>query len=209
MFVDSSWYDRRGSFATLGMLRCPTDLPNLTGTSPIFTYGNRGTTKRGVRAEEHGIIYSWGNTPQLVQGESGITKQSIGVQMSDGVPDLHISSRVYYGLHHPIQYNVKVKDIGQVLASHVPALIGNWKSEDDPDEGSVYSSLSSGNMRARLAQSTTEEEGDSGSEPDHDMQEDEYEDDNTEAEVMDTSSNNQISGPLNSSKIILLSAIHS
>ncbi|KAH4007064.1 hypothetical protein HBH64_007670 [Parastagonospora nodorum] len=98
---------------------------------PIFTYSGRATTKHGVRAAEHGVAYSWGSDPQLVKGESGITKASIAVVMADGVGALTISSRIYYGIHHPIQYNVKVKDIGYVPQSHIPTLIGNWKEEDD------------------------------------------------------------------------------
>jgi hypothetical protein len=100
---------------------------------PIFTYGRRATKKPGVRAEEHGIIYSEGRSPQLIPGELGITKSSIGVVMAEGQTDLQIESRIYYGIHHPIQYNVKVKDIGQIIQSHVPTLIGNWKEEDDKD----------------------------------------------------------------------------
>jgi len=100
---------------------------------PIFTYGNRGTTKRGVRPSEHGIAYSWGYKPQLLQGETGITKLSIPVVMAEGVPVLHAASRIYYGIMHPIQYNVKVKEIGYVPNEYVNIVIGNWKAEDDSD----------------------------------------------------------------------------
>jgi hypothetical protein len=98
---------------------------------PIFTYSKRATLKRGVRAEEHGIAYSNGQEPKLLKGEKGIKKPSLAVAMAPGEQNLHIASRIYYGIHHPIQYNVKVKDIGQVIPHHVPALIGNWKAEDE------------------------------------------------------------------------------
>jgi hypothetical protein len=97
---------------------------------PIYTYSNRATTKRGVRPEEHGIAYSKGQEPKLVPGEEGINKRPIAVAMAQDVSALHIASRIYYGIHHPIRYNVKVKDIGLVLSDHLPALIGNWKAED-------------------------------------------------------------------------------
>jgi hypothetical protein len=97
---------------------------------PIFTYGKRATKKPGVRVEEHGIIYSEGQRPQLISGESGITKASIGVVMAHGQTDLQIESRIYYGIHHPIQYHLKVKEIGQVVHSHLPKLIGNWEEDD-------------------------------------------------------------------------------
>jgi hypothetical protein len=100
---------------------------------PIFTYRGRATTKPGVQAKEHGVIYSEGQSPQLIQGETGITKASIGVVMAHSQTNLDVASRVYYGIHHPIQYNVKVKEIGQVVQSHLPTLIGNWKEEDDAE----------------------------------------------------------------------------
>jgi hypothetical protein len=86
-----------------------------------------------VRPAEHGIAYSEGQQPELLAGETGIKKPSIAVAMAQGEPILHVASRIYYGIHHPIQYNVKVKDIGQVLPNHLPALIGNWKAEDDKE----------------------------------------------------------------------------
>lgn len=98
---------------------------------PIFTYSNRATTKEGVRPEEHGIVYSYGQEPKLVTDEKGIVKPSIAIEMASGESILHIASRIYYGIHHPVQYNVKVKDIGHVIDSHLPALIGNWKAEDN------------------------------------------------------------------------------
>ncbi|KAH7409826.1 kinase-like domain-containing protein [Phaeosphaeria sp. MPI-PUGE-AT-0046c] len=100
---------------------------------PIFTYSGRATTKRGVRPSEHGIAYSWGQKAQLLPGEGGIIKPSIAVVMAEGVVNLHIASRIYYGIMHPIQYNVKVKDIGYVPEIHVPSLIGNWKAEEEND----------------------------------------------------------------------------
>jgi hypothetical protein len=104
--------------------------PEFCFACPIFTYSNRGTTKIGVRPEEHGIAYSDGRLPEFVKGEKGIKKPSIAVVMAQGEPSLHVASRIYYGLNHPIQYNVKVKDIGQVVEHHVPTLIGNWLAED-------------------------------------------------------------------------------
>ncbi|KAH7068391.1 hypothetical protein BKA63DRAFT_113459 [Paraphoma chrysanthemicola] len=98
---------------------------------PIFTYSGRGTTKPGVRPEEHGIAFTWGQDPQLLPGEVGIEKASIPVVMADGHKPLDKACRVYYGIHHPIQYNVKVKEVGYVPSDAVPQLIGNWRTEDN------------------------------------------------------------------------------
>jgi hypothetical protein len=100
---------------------------------PIFTYSGRATTRTGVRPEEHGIIYTWGKTPQLLPGETGIEKASLSVVMARNEPPLHEACRIYYGIHHPIQYNVKVKEIGYVPRDKIPVLIGQWREEDDKD----------------------------------------------------------------------------
>ena len=102
---------------------------------PIFTYSNRATTKRGVRPEEHAIVYTRGYIPQLLDGENGITKASISVVSAEGTPVLSIASRIYFGIHHPIQYNVRVKDMGHVPQDLIPTLIGNWREEDDKELG--------------------------------------------------------------------------
>jgi hypothetical protein len=100
---------------------------------PIFTYSGRATTKPGVRPAEHGIIYTWGETAQLLPGERGISKASLSVVMANNEPPLDKASRIYYGIYHPIQYNVKVKEIGYVPRDQVPILIGQWKQEDNKE----------------------------------------------------------------------------
>ncbi|KAF1848726.1 uncharacterized protein K460DRAFT_403996 [Cucurbitaria berberidis CBS 394.84] len=107
---------------------------------PIFTYSGNATTKRGVRAAEHGIAYSWGQEPNLIQGERGITKASLPVVMATNESNLDPASRIYYGIHHPIQYNVKVKEIGCVPEAYITTLIGNWREEEGREEGQKQSS---------------------------------------------------------------------
>lgn len=97
---------------------------------PIFTYSGKGTTKPGVHAEEHAIAYAYGKSPCLLRDEVGITKAAIPVIMTAANETLSKASRIYFGIHHPIQYNVKVKEIGYVQPDYIPTLIGNWKEED-------------------------------------------------------------------------------
>ena len=96
---------------------------------PIFTYSGRATLKGGVQPEQHAIAYSWGRTAQLLQGEYGITKTSICVVMTNNNPALDVASRIYFGMHHPVQYGVKVKEIGYVPSDQLATLIGNWREE--------------------------------------------------------------------------------
>ncbi|KAF3008440.1 hypothetical protein E8E13_003070 [Curvularia kusanoi] len=98
---------------------------------PIFTYSGRATTKPGVRESEHAIVYSSQCLPRLLPGEAGITKSPICVIMAEGVPLLSAASRIYFGIHHPIQYNVKVKDIGVVAPNDFPILTRYWREEGE------------------------------------------------------------------------------
>ncbi|KAF2026443.1 hypothetical protein EK21DRAFT_74114, partial [Setomelanomma holmii] len=78
---------------------------------PIFTYMEKGTLKNGVNPEEHAIVYRYGSQPRLLDGETGMTKHPICVVMNEN-ETLSPASRLNFGVQHPIQYNVKVKDLG-------------------------------------------------------------------------------------------------
>jgi hypothetical protein len=98
--------------------------------SPIFSYGNKGTTKRGVVADEHAIAYSLGMQPQLVPGEAPLAKAPIPIIMDDDTTPLAAASRIYFAIHHPIQYNVKVKSLGYVHPDYLPTFLGYWNQEN-------------------------------------------------------------------------------
>ncbi|KAF2868226.1 hypothetical protein BDV95DRAFT_501386 [Massariosphaeria phaeospora] len=102
---------------------------------PIFTYNNQGTLKPGVRAKEHAIAYTVGREPTLLPGEATLEKSPIPIVNVAGEPAFHIASRIYFGIHHPIQYNVKVKELGDVPPDWVPTLRQYWTSENDQATG--------------------------------------------------------------------------
>jgi hypothetical protein len=98
--------------------------------SPIFTYDNQGTTKNGVFADEHAIAYSYGLEPQLVNGELPLKKSPIPIVTEDLTRPLVPASRIYFAIHHPIQYNVKVKSLGYVHPDYLPLFLGYWNQEN-------------------------------------------------------------------------------
>jgi hypothetical protein len=98
--------------------------------SPIFTYDGQGTTKKGVVADEHAIAYSWGLQPQLVQNELPLKKSPIPIVMEEGTRSLVPASRIYFAIHHPIQYNVKVKSLGCVHPEYLATFLGYWNQEN-------------------------------------------------------------------------------
>jgi hypothetical protein len=97
---------------------------------PIFSYGNKGTTKRGVEPNEHAIAYSLGKDPQLVYGELPLVKAPIPIVMDQYADALAPASRIYFAIHHPIQYNVKVKSLGYVHPDYLPTFLGYWYQEN-------------------------------------------------------------------------------
>jgi hypothetical protein len=89
--------------------------------------------KPGVAPDEHAIAYSHGSHPQLLFGEQQLTKAPIPVVMNHGERDLSPASRIYFGIHHPIQYNVKVKDLGYVHPDWLPMFFSYWIVENEKD----------------------------------------------------------------------------
>jgi hypothetical protein len=54
--------------------------------------------------------------------------------MNDGEKPLAQASRIYFGIHHPIQYNVKVKDLGYVHPDQIATFLGYWRMENDTQQ---------------------------------------------------------------------------
>lgn len=57
-----------------------------------------------------------------------LSKQPICIVTAEG-EELSQASRIFFGIHHPIQNNVKVKDIGFVHPEWMPAFLGYWNQE--------------------------------------------------------------------------------
>jgi len=97
---------------------------------PIFSYQGQGTKKPGVSPQEHAIAYSYGTTPQPLPGEQPLSKAPICIVTNEGDRALSQASRIFFGIHHPIQYNVKVKDLGYVHPNEMPRFLGYWTMEN-------------------------------------------------------------------------------
>ncbi|OMP84065.1 hypothetical protein BK809_0001449, partial [Diplodia seriata] len=96
---------------------------------PVSTYGGRATTKRGLDPQQHAIVYITGSVPQYVAGEQRLQKAPIPIIPAEGSVTLNGASRVNFAIHHPIQHNVKVKDLGIVHPDYIPTLISYAKNE--------------------------------------------------------------------------------
>lgn len=108
--------------------------------SPISTYKGRATTKSGCNPKEHAIVYFSGSRPKYVDGEqgNGMDKDAIEIVPAPrGDSSMDPASRLRFGKTYPIEWNVKVKDIGQVHPRHMSRLIRYWKLEEADDPESV------------------------------------------------------------------------
>jgi hypothetical protein len=103
--------------------------------SPIFTYSGQGTMKRGVNPGEHAIAYGYGSVPQQLQGEQILAKGPICIVATDNHRPMSKAARIRFGIYHPVQYNVKVKDIGYVHPDWMPTFLGYWNTEQDTADG--------------------------------------------------------------------------
>lgn len=103
----------------------------LSKPSPVFTYGGQATLKPGCRPVEHAIIYySTLQSPILLPNETVLPKQPIGVLPSVGHQQpMSTASRVRFGKVYPIDWNVKVKDLGKVVDGDMERLLAYYVNE--------------------------------------------------------------------------------
>jgi hypothetical protein len=82
--------------------------------SPILTYQYQGTSKWGVKREEHAIIYTGEYPPYPIDGEDDLTKGAIRVIPRTPRDKLDPASRVNYAKIYTVEHNVKVQFIGSI-----------------------------------------------------------------------------------------------
>jgi hypothetical protein len=101
--------------------------------SPIYTYSNQGTMKPGCNASEHTIVYLTGSQPDYIPGEweRGMIKEPIEIEPKEPAETMHPASRLRLGKYHSIEWNVKVREIGQVSAKHMSKLVRYYKEEEE------------------------------------------------------------------------------
>lgn len=99
--------------------------------SPITTHGGRATTKPGVDQTVHTIVYSTDDPPEKMPGEEKMLKDPLRIVLCSPDDKLDPKSRINLGRVHPIDHNVKVKQIGDVHPRSLPKLLGYRKAIRD------------------------------------------------------------------------------
>ncbi|KAF5852731.1 hypothetical protein GGP41_008126 [Bipolaris sorokiniana] len=128
--LDSSYYVRPSSFFTVGKVFSVlfSEAAGSTATAynnsiSIVRYGEyvHSQIRRFiVVGPRHGFCFA---VPIFTYGGQGI-------MMAQGVPPLSQASRIFFGIHHPTQHNVKVKEIGDVHPDHLRRLLGYWNTQN-------------------------------------------------------------------------------
>ncbi|KAI4214757.1 MAG: hypothetical protein LQ351_002833 [Letrouitia transgressa] len=94
---------------------------------PITTYQGRGATKHGIDQRSHTIVFSGTYAPPKLPGEDKMNKVPLKVDLFSPSEKLDEKSRINLGKPYPIEWNVKVKEIGQLDKSSTQKMIAYWK----------------------------------------------------------------------------------
>ncbi|KAH7081319.1 kinase-like domain-containing protein [Paraphoma chrysanthemicola] len=107
----------------------------------ITTYRHQGVLTPGCAASEHAVVYLKNTQPTYLPGEleKGMRKEPIEITPCDSTETLTPTSRLRFGKHHSIEWNVKVREVGQVSAHDMSKLLDYYKEEmsngfDDDDD---------------------------------------------------------------------------
>ena len=89
--------------------------------------------KKGCTASEHAIVYLKGSHPQYLPGEweKGMTKDPIEIVPAQASETMKAASRLRFGKIYSIEWNVKVREIGQVSPKHMSKLVKYYKEEEE------------------------------------------------------------------------------
>ena len=64
-----------------------------------------------------------------------MTNEPIAIEPADTTLIMHAASRLRFSKTYPIEWNVKVKDIGRVIPEDMSKLISYWKAQNGSDDG--------------------------------------------------------------------------
>lgn len=90
--------------------------------------------KWGCDPGEHAVVYNTGIDPESCylagEKERGLYKEPIEVYPADSGSYLTPESRIRFGHVYSIEWNVKVKDIGRVVAPALSTLVMHYDEEN-------------------------------------------------------------------------------
>lgn len=96
---------------------------------PISTNSGRGAAKKGLRQEEHTIVYTSAEAPSKLLNETHMHKNPIKIDLINPSEKLDPLSRINLGKCYPIEHNVPVCEVGEITGSHKRVLLQYYNTE--------------------------------------------------------------------------------
>ncbi|KAL8996908.1 MAG: hypothetical protein Q9188_006459 [Gyalolechia gomerana] len=93
---------------------------------PILTYRGQGAAKKGVDQNAHTIIYTGSRPPNKQASEQGMKKSPLRVIPVRADEKLDSMSRVNLGKTYTVEWNTKVKEIGDVERNSLVNMKAYW-----------------------------------------------------------------------------------
>lgn len=95
---------------------------------PILTYHRQGTTKLGIKSEDHAIIYTGDEPPREIQEEAKLNLRPIRVIPRTPREQLHNLSCISYAKIYTVEHHVKVRLMGSVDPKFHHKLLADFKA---------------------------------------------------------------------------------
>ncbi len=97
--------------------------------SPIKTYGHRGTAKNRASHDQHAIIFT-GTEPDPLPGEGEFSKESLEMEPINQMEVLDPRSRLHFAKPTPVEHNLRVKHIGDIVHGDILLLFRFYEEEN-------------------------------------------------------------------------------
>ena len=95
---------------------------------PITTYSGRGTSKKGIDQEKHAVIYIGAKASEKLPGETALTIAPVKVIAVKAEETLDPLSRVNLGKGYRIEFDAKVREIGDVERASLAQLMASLRT---------------------------------------------------------------------------------
>ncbi|MCJ1265487.1 hypothetical protein MMC22_005367 [Lobaria immixta] len=96
---------------------------------PISTNKGQGAAKKGLRQEEHTIVYTSPEAPLKLASETRLHKTPIKIDLVNPSEKLDPCSRLNLGKFYPVEHNVRVCEVGEITGPHKRLLLHYSNSE--------------------------------------------------------------------------------
>jgi hypothetical protein len=139
--------------------------------SPIKTYGHKGTAKNLATHPQHAIIYTL-NQPDRLPLEPEFHKLPLEVKPEDNSQQLDPASRLNFARPTPVEHNLLVKRIGNIVPEHMERLFRFYNEENGTTRLRAAAAVAQQRIELESAVADGDDEDEDSSEEDEQDDED-------------------------------------